>query len=86
MGIEVVLPPELDEFARSCVETGRFGSVDEVVRSALSLLKQHEEQRAALVASLEAATTEAQEVGYRTIEEVRTTVLAAIAEVERRRP
>jgi antitoxin ParD1/3/4 len=45
MTTNVHLTPELDRFARSCVESGQYNSVSEVVRAALRLLQDLEAQR-----------------------------------------
>ena len=45
MATNVHLTPELDSFARSCVESGQYNSVSEVVRAALRLLQDLEAQR-----------------------------------------
>lgn len=58
MGTNVNLTPELERFAQVCVETGRFNNASEVVRSALRMLQDAEERKAAFVASLEVAMAE----------------------------
>lgn len=78
MGTNVHLTPELERFAQSCVESGRFNNVSEVVRSGLRLLQDVEERRAAFVASLEAAVREGERDGFSTAEEVEADVQAAI--------
>jgi len=45
MATNVHLTPELERFARTCVEDGRYNNVSEVVRSALRLLQESEERR-----------------------------------------
>ena len=47
MATNVHLTPELESFARTCVEDGRYNNVSEVVRSALRLLQESEERRRA---------------------------------------
>ena len=47
MATNVHLTPELERFARTCVEDGRYNNVSEVVRSALRLLQESEERRRA---------------------------------------
>ena len=64
MGTNVNLTPELERFAQSCVESGRFNNVSEVVRSGLRMLHDAEQQRAAFVASLDAAMAEAHRDGF----------------------
>jgi antitoxin ParD1/3/4 len=85
MGTNVNLTPELERFARACVERGRFNNVSEVVRSALRMLQEAEERRAAFVASLEAAREEGLREGLATVEEVEAEVRAAIDAVRTRR-
>ena len=45
MTTNVSLTPELERFARECVEGGRYNNVSEVVRSALRLLQEAEQRR-----------------------------------------
>ena len=85
MGTNVHLTPELERFARVCVETGRFNNVSEVVRSALRMLQDAEERRAAFVASLEDAATEGDRDGFIPPEAVETEVAAAIGAVRSRK-
>lgn len=81
MGTNVHLTAELERFAQSCVETGRFNNVSEVVRSALRLLQDQEEARAAFVRSLEEAVAEGERDGFISIEEVERQVRATIKRV-----
>ena len=78
MGTNVHLTPELESFAQGCVAKGRFNDVSEVVRSGLRLLQEHEERRAAFVASLEAAVAEGEQQGFVTADEVEREVRAVI--------
>jgi antitoxin ParD1/3/4 len=48
--MNVSLTPELEEFVRTKVESGRYNSASEVVREALRLLEEHESARAAQLA------------------------------------
>jgi putative addiction module CopG family antidote len=66
------------------VESGRYNNVSEVVSSALRLLQEREEARAAFVRSLEAATSEGLRDGFRTEQDVEASVMAVIAEVRER--
>ena len=84
MGTNVNLTPELERFAQSCIETGRYNNVSEVVRSALRMLQEAEERRAAFVASLEAAHQEGLRDGFASTDEVEAAMRAAL-DVERRR-
>jgi len=85
MGTNVNLTPELERFAQGCVASGRFNNVSEVVRSALRMLQEAEERRAAFVASLEAAREEGLREGLATVEEVEAEIRAAIDVVRTRR-
>lgn len=84
MGTNVHLTPELERFARECVEGGRYNDVSEVVRSGLRMLQYAESRRRAFIASLEAASAEAERDGVATIEEVEEEGNAIIAEARAR--
>jgi len=84
LGTNVSLTPSLEHFARSCVESGRYNNVSEVVRSALRLLQEREETRAAFIRSLEDATAEARCDGFRTEHEVEASVMSLMEEVRER--
>jgi antitoxin ParD1/3/4 len=45
MATNVHLTPELERFARECVEGGRYNNVSEVVRASLRLLQDAEDRR-----------------------------------------
>jgi len=70
MTTNVHLTPELERFARQCVEEGRYNNVSEVLRSALRLLQDREERRRAFIASLDEAMAESERTRFYTIEEV----------------
>jgi antitoxin ParD1/3/4 len=84
MGTNVNLTPELEHFAQSCVGSGRFNNVSEVVRSGLRLLQDAEVRRAAFVASLESAVEEGHRDGFLTAEDVTRDVRAAIEDARAR--
>jgi len=84
MGTNVHLTPELEGFAQSCVSSGRFNNVSEVVRSGLRLLQESEERRASFVASLETAVAEGRREGFLTEAEVESDVRSAIQAVRLR--
>jgi antitoxin ParD1/3/4 len=67
--------PELEAFAEQCVASGRFGDLHEVMDAALALLREQERQRAAFVATLDAAREEAGRDGVIALDDV----IAAIA-------
>jgi len=50
----VTIGPQLDSFVGRLLESGRYGSTSEVVRSALRLLERHENQQEALKHAVEA--------------------------------
>jgi len=70
MATNVHLTPELERFARSCVEDGRYNNMSEVVRSALRLLQEAEERRRQFQAMLREAEAEADRDGTVPIESV----------------
>jgi antitoxin ParD1/3/4 len=78
MSTNVHLTPELERFARECVAGGRYNNVSEVVRSALRLLQELEEQRQQFTAMLDEALEEADREGTFTVEEVRAGAQAII--------
>ena len=84
MGTNVNLTPELERFAQGCVESGRYNNVSEVVRSALRMLQEAEERRAAFVASLEAAREEGFRAGFASVDEVEAAMRTAL-DAERKR-
>jgi antitoxin ParD1/3/4 len=59
MATNVHLTPELESFARSCVEGGKYNNVSEVVRAGLRVLQDTEERRRSFNAMLETVRTEA---------------------------
>ena len=70
MSTNVHLTPELERFARECVSEGRYNNVSEVVRSALRLLQEIEEQRRQFTGMLRESGEEAVRDGTFTWEEV----------------
>jgi antitoxin ParD1/3/4 len=70
MATNVHLTPELERFARDCVAEGRYNNVSEVVRSALRLLQDQEEQRRYLLKLVREAEAEARRDGTYTLESV----------------
>lgn len=70
MATNVHLTPELERFARDCVEGGRYNNVSEVVRSGLRLLQDAEERRRNFNAMLLQAEAEADRDGSATIDDV----------------
>ena len=70
MATNVHLTPELERFARECVAEGRYNNVSEVVRAALRMLQEWEQQRRQFTAMLDQAVAEADRDGTFTAEEV----------------
>lgn len=66
------LPEHLDAFISRALAAGHYGSADEVVGSALALLAQAEEERAAKAEALRAAV----DVGLQDVRAGRVTVIA----------
>lgn len=70
MATNVHLTPELERFAKQCVETGRYNNVSEVVRSALRMLQDAEAQKERFMAMLEDAEAEGERDGFFEIDDV----------------
>lgn len=70
MATNVHLTPELESFARHCVEGGRYNNMSEVVRAGLRLLQSAEEQRQAFTAMLHSVADEAERNGAATLDDV----------------
>ena len=63
MTTNVSLTPELERFAKDQVASGDYGSVSEVVRDALRILKTRRDAKAAFMASYTAARSPADRSG-----------------------
>jgi len=70
MATTVQLTPEQEEFARACVESGRYEIVSDVLRSGLALLQEQIERRKAFDKMIADVREEAEREGTVTIEEV----------------
>ena len=77
MATNVHLTPELESFARACVEGGQFNNMSEVVRAGLRLLQESEERRRSFNAMLDAVREETAREGAVEID----TVLAEMDEI-----
>jgi len=77
MATNVHLTPELEAFARTCVEDGKFNNVSEVVRAGLRLLQDSEERRRSFNAMLDAVRDETVREGVIEVD----TVLAEMDEI-----
>ena len=78
MSTNVHLTPNLESFARACVETGRYNNVSEVVRSGLRLLKEQEDRRQAFDAMIAETLKETDDRGARDADDVLARAAAAI--------
>ena len=83
MATNVHLTPELESFARACVEGGHYNDVGEVVRSGLRLLKEQEDRRRAFDAMLARTLEETDDKGTRPIDDVLARADAAIEAAQR---
>ena len=70
MATNVNLTPELEGFARQCVQSGRYNNVSEVMRSALRLLQDAEQRRRSFGAMLDEVRLEARRDGVHGIDAV----------------
>jgi antitoxin ParD1/3/4 len=84
MATNVHLSPELERFARQCVEEGRYNNVSEVVRSALRMLQDAEERKRAFMAMLDGVRDESDRDGWVSGDDAVAMARAAIAEAEAR--
>ena len=83
MATNVHLTPELETFARSCVASGRYNNVSEVVRTALRLLQDAEEGRRHFNAMLQAVRDEADREGVSDLDTVLAEMESAIDDPSR---
>ena len=83
MATNVHLTPELESFARACVEGGRYNNVSEVVRSGLRLLKEQEDRRQAFDLMIAGTLKETDDKGARKMDEVLARADAVIEAAER---
>jgi antitoxin ParD1/3/4 len=70
MATNVHLTPELERFARECVEGGRYNNVSEVIRASLRLLQETEDRRREFNRMLREAREESDRDGSFSIESV----------------
>jgi antitoxin ParD1/3/4 len=69
MSTNVSLTRALEQFARECVENGRYNNVSEVVRDALRLLQEREQRIRDFQQSLKDAVEETDRLGAVTLDE-----------------
>lgn len=82
MSTNVHLSPDLERFAKRCVEEGRYNNVSEVVRSALRMLQDAEERKRAFMAMLDGVREEADHDGWVSADDAIAQANAAIDAVE----
>jgi len=70
MATNVHLTQELEIFARSCVDGGKYNNVSEVVRAGLRALQEAEERRKSFNTMLENVRGEAQSNGVHELDDV----------------
>ncbi|MCC3419511.1 MAG: type II toxin-antitoxin system ParD family antitoxin [Microcoleus sp. PH2017_29_MFU_D_A] len=56
--MNIVLKPEYEEFIRSQIQTGKYGSVEELIGEAILLLKQREQRIEELRQKIEVGTAQ----------------------------
>jgi antitoxin ParD1/3/4 len=83
MSTNVHLTPELERFARECVEGGRYNNVSEVVRASLRLLQDAEGRRRDFRRMLDEVMEETDREGAVSLKSVLAEVDAIIAASER---
>lgn len=83
MGTNVHLTPELESFARTCVEGGHYNNVSEVVRSGLRLLKDQEDRKRAFDTMISETLKETDARGVREMSDVLASADAVIENAER---
>ena len=81
--MNVHLTPELESFARACVEGGQYNNVSDGVRSGLRLLKEQEDRKRAFDAMIARTLEEVDDKGTRAMDDVLTRADAAIEIAER---
>ncbi|GAA0543012.1 antitoxin ParD1/3/4 [Rhizomicrobium palustre] len=79
MTATIQLTPEEEEFARACVESGRYETVGDVLRSGLALLQEQIERRKAFDKMIAEVREEGEREGYFTLDEVLAEMDAVIA-------
>lgn len=77
----VILPPELEQFAAEAVAAGRYGDFSHVVAAGIGILRRTEEARIHLLQSVQASERNAEQNGFLTIEEVMDDADAVVVEM-----
>lgn len=83
MGTNVHLTPELESFARACVQGGHYNNVSEVVRSGLRLLKDQEDRKRAFDTMISETLKETDARGVREMGDILASADAVIENAER---
>ncbi|MBR0641360.1 ribbon-helix-helix domain-containing protein [Plastoroseomonas hellenica] len=79
----MTLTPEQERFAAEAVAQGLFRDLNEVVRAGIDLVRRAQAERAAFIASLEAAEAEGERDGFLDAEDVHAEISAMIEEMAR---
>jgi antitoxin ParD1/3/4 len=83
--IAVQLPSEIEKYARKCVADGRFADLDEVLTTALELLRDHDQTKQFFMAMLDEAEAESEPDGWVSPEQMGAGLYRIIEDVEQRR-
>ena len=84
MATNVHLSPELERFARQCVEDGRYNNVSDVVRSALRMLQDAQDRKTAFMAMLDGVREDSDRDGWVSGDDAIAQARAVIAAAEAR--
>ncbi|MBF0627058.1 MAG: type II toxin-antitoxin system ParD family antitoxin [Magnetococcales bacterium] len=68
--MQINLTPDIENFARACIDSGRFKNVNEVVDRAMHLLREQDRKRSQFTASLHAIQVNAEQEGVCTLDEI----------------
>jgi Arc/MetJ-type ribon-helix-helix transcriptional regulator len=81
---DMTLPPELERFAAEAIAAGRYRDKADLLAAGVGLVQRLEVERAAFVASLEAAEADAKQNGTLSLDEVMAEMDRIIEATERR--
>jgi antitoxin ParD1/3/4 len=81
---DMTLPPELERFAAEAIAAGRYRDKAELLAAGVGLVQRLEVERAAFVASLEAAEADAEQNGTLGLDDVMADMDRIIEAAERR--
>ena len=81
---DMTLPPKLERFAAEAIAAGRYRDKAELLAAGVDLVRRLEAERAAFVASLEAAEADTEQNGTLSLDEVMADMDRIIEAAERR--